>query len=261
MRAARRASLRLLRRTPLPAVPCSAAVTLARRSRILSLSASCWAWRVTTVSTSGARSCVVYLTLGASARACAAMRKPRATSAPNRATCHDGTERMREPSDVMVSVPRRPFGRGGDERTPSRPPRQGQPARPREGPGRPGTASRRSPPAAPAPGAGEAPAPPDALGSVDDPGAAVLPPGGALAATSQPGGSGPAGAGCGPCSVGGSAPSSASHAASKPARSVPTAAVNASSSVTPSAYPLTRLTRASDPFVSTRKLTAETLSA
>ena len=144
-------------------------------------------------------------------------------SAPNRVTCHDGTARRRESRAVTArlrrprrSAARRRSGRRGRPR----PPRRGRPGRHRRA-DRPvaatddpavaddlaGRRRRRGPPG---PGARR--------GS----GVAV---GGQRRwrrpRRLQPGGSGPAGAGCGPCRVGAFAPRSASQASSKPATSVP----------------------------------------
>src|SRR5664279_4239456 len=79
----------------------------------------------------------------------------------------------------------------------------------------------------------------DALLTGTDPEAGAVDPapeGAESAGPLQPGGSGPAGAGCGPYRWGAVAPRSASQAASNPVTSRPIAAENASSSVRPAAY-------------------------
>src|SRR5438046_10475251 len=90
---------------------------------------------------------------------------------------------------------------------------------------------------------------PGAFGTGDDPGAGE---------PDQPGGNGPAGAGCGPYRCGASALMNDSQAAAKSSTPTPSAALNASSSVTPSAYERSSETSAARPWVFTRESAADT---
>ena len=190
--------------------------------------------------TSGTRSLLEYWTRGPSVRSWAAMRNPSASNATPSVICQLAIDGNRRPSRSRPDP-----GSGAvaaeDHRDDADRPRGEQ------GTGDHGRAIEV------VPSVDAAPARP---GAAVGPGVTT----GAPGCPAQPSGSGPAGAGCGPTAVGAVVPRSLSQPAWNAAMSWPIPAWKASSSVTPSAYERTSLTRASLPNVRMRKSTADTLS-